>query len=154
MNDLKTLGLIMDGNRRWAKERNLPTLLGHRRGVAKLKEVMAWAKSAGVENLICYTFSSENWQRTKTEVKYLLGLFGAFLKQEAAELIKNKIWLKFIGDLNSFSPTLRRLMKMVSNQTSTDYRFTLVLAVSYGGRAEILHALKRLPKLDLDEKTF
>ena len=105
-----TIGIIMDGNRRWARENNLPTLEGHRLGYEKIKELMGWAKEAGVRNIIVYAFSTENWNRTKDEVAYLMDIFRFMLKKELNRLKQEKIRLRCIGDLQRFAPDMQKLM--------------------------------------------
>ncbi len=137
------IGVIMDGNRRWAKETGVMSLEGHRAGAEKIKEAAGWARDAGVQTLICYTFSTENWHRPEREVSYLMDLLESFLKKETAFLKKEGIRLRVVGEREKFSPRLRLLMEVVEKETAAGARHTLVLALSYGGRAEILAAANR-----------
>lgn len=136
----KCIGIIMDGNRRWAKAKGLPTFEGHRRGYEKLKETMRWAKTAGVPYVIVYGFSTENWNRSKEEVSYLMGLIRLGLTGELEVFKKEGIRVRCIGDLSRFSRDLQKLMKKAEQETADLPGPTLVLALSYGGRAEILAA--------------
>lgn len=132
----------MDGNRRWARENGLPTMEGHRRGADKLKEVLDWAKTAGIKTVIAYTFSLENWHRAKTEIRYLLLLFKKMLTDELEELKQKGVRLRFLGDRGRFPKTLQKVMIEAERQTADSDQTTLVLAMSYGGRAEIVQAAK------------
>jgi len=136
-----TIGIIMDGNRRWARENNLPTLEGHRLGYEKIKELMGWAKEAGVRNIIVYAFSTENWNRTKDEVAYLMDIFRFMLKKELNRLKQEKIRLRCIGDLQRFAPDMQKLMAKAEKETAEADGPTLGVCLSYGGRAEILNAV-------------
>ncbi|MDP3957838.1 MAG: polyprenyl diphosphate synthase [bacterium] len=141
----EALGIIMDGNRRYARARNLPLMRGHEAGYEKLKEFLRWAKEAGVRTVYAYAFSTENWNRAKKEVGYLVRLLERAIIDEEDELKKEKISVRFIGELDRFSPKLQEAMKKIERETR-GHPHTLVLAVSYGGRAELLTALKKLAK--------
>ena len=140
----KCIGIILDGNRRWAKAKGLPTLEGHRKGYEKVKDVMNWAKEAGVPFVIAYAFSTENWKRVPEEVSYLLGLFRETLTTKLEELRREGFKVRCIGDLSRFSPELQELMHAAEEKTKSCTGPTLVLALSYGGRAEILQAAERV----------
>lgn len=135
------IGVIMDGNRRWAKLRNIPTFMGHTQGYQTLKSLLDWAKDVSVNTVIAYAFSEENWNRTKEEVEYILNLFRTVLTTELDTLIQKKIRVRFIGNLSRFPEDLKELMKSVESQTEQYTDFNLALAVSYGGREEIVHAV-------------
>lgn len=153
-----SIGIIMDGNRRWAKERNLPTLDGHRAGYEKLKEVVRWAKEAGVQYVTVYAFSTENWLRDKKEVSYLMDLFSWVLEHETNEIHKENIRVRYIGDLSRLSPQLQKLVADAEKKTAQNTGITLVSAVSYGGRKEILDAVNALirknTKAEITEADF
>jgi len=142
MNQLRSLGLIMDGNRRFAREHNLPLTEGHRLGFAKVKEVLGWAKKAGLKTVFLYAFSTENWCRSKIEVAALMLLLKKFLTDEVSKLIKNKTRLIFIGDLTRLPSRLKKLVDESMVATKEGKSLTLVIALSYGGRAEIVAAAK------------
>lgn len=142
MNHLRSLGIIMDGNRRFAREHHLSSTEGHRRGAAKVKEFLAWAKEVGIKTVFLYAFSTENWKRSKLEVAALMLVLEKFLKTEVPELIKNQTRLIFIGDLTRLSPRLKKLVDEAVVATKSGRRSTLVIALSYGGRAEIVAAAK------------
>lgn len=138
------VGMIMDGNRRWAKERGLPTLEGHRRGYEKLKEVLQWVKDIGISHLIVYAFSTENWKRTQEEVGYLLDLFRLMLSKEVKRIKEEGGVIRCIGERERFPKDIQDLMVQAEAETKDGQGPTLVIALSYGGRAEILETVKRL----------
>lgn len=142
----KCIGIILDGNRRWAKSKGLPAFEGHRRGFNKVKDVMSWAKEAGISFVVAYTFSTENWNRAPEEVLYLMDLFKEMLTIKLAELKKEGLRVRCIGDLVRFSPELQELMRKAESDTANLPGPTLVLALSYGGRAEIIQAVKHIAR--------
>ena len=135
----------MDGNRRWAVENGMSKLEGHKYGAEKVLEVVDWIKEEGIENLTLYAFSTENWNRTKIEVQTIMKLFESFLKNEIQKIIQKEVRLKFVGDLSRFSKKLQKLMKE-AEEKSKDFKITLFMAMSYGGRLEIVDAVKKLSK--------
>lgn len=137
------IGIIMDGNRRWARKNSLPTLEGHRLGYEKIKELLSWAKEAGVQNVLVYAFSTENWNRTKDEVSYLMDLFRLMLKNEIRNLKKEGVRVRCIGEKERFSPDLQELMAKAEKETAGAKGSTLGICLSYGGRAEILSAANK-----------
>ncbi len=138
------IGVIMDGNRRWARERGLPTLEGHRAGYEKLREVVSWATDAGVGTVIVYAFSTENWNRSAEEVGYLMDLFRTVVAREAEEMRKKNARLMFVGDRARFSSDMQDLMRRAESDTTSGTAGRLVVALSYGGRAEIIAAARAL----------
>ena len=142
----KTIGVIMDGNRRWAKAQGLPTLKGHETGYKKIKDVMHWAKELGVNTVYLYAFSTENWNRQPEEVNYLMELFKRAFGQDAKDLIKEKIRVKFAGQIERFSSILRNSIKLLEGTTKNFTGPTLVICLSYGGRAELLEAVKKIAR--------
>ena len=133
------IGIILDGNRRWAKAKGLPTFEGHRRGYEKMKEIMGWAKEAQISFVVAYAFSMENWNRSQEEVSYLLDLFREIFADKLEELKKEGIRVRCIGDLSRFSAELQNSIRKAEQETANLSGTTLVLALSYGGRADILH---------------
>ena len=103
------VGIIMDGNRRWAKHRGKPAIFGHKKGYDKLKEFVGWARDEGVKHLIVYAFSTENWNRSKGEVANLMKLLSLVVKTEQESLKKEGIRIKFIGELIKFSPEIQKI---------------------------------------------
>lgn len=153
----RSIGVIMDGNRRWAKERGLPTLEGHRAGAEKIFEFAAWAHEAGVEEMILYAFSTENWERKEEEVTYLMRLAETLFTRELARFKDAGVKLRFVGDLARASARLQEVMRRAAEETRTGENGTLVLAFSYGGRPEILAAVNRLlreGRQDVSEEQF
>jgi undecaprenyl diphosphate synthase len=154
------VAVIMDGNGRWAKERNLPRVEGHRAGAKAVREIVESCARMGVEVLTLYAFSRENWKRPKREVGTLWKLLEDYLKKEDKVLIKNKFRLKVIGRRDDLPRTTVRQLDRVEKLTQTNARLTVVLALNYGGRTEIVDAARRVlasPSPDpegLDEATF
>lgn len=138
------VGIIMDGNRRWAREHNVPSFGGHRAGYETLTKMIGWARESGIPHLAAYAFSVENWQRTEEEVGYLLGLFQFVLENEGRRMVAERVRVRFIGDRTRFSEDIRRGMERIEEITGKEYDITLHLAMSYGGRAEILAAANTL----------
>ena len=139
------VGIIMDGNRRWAKARGLQGLKGHTAGLGKAKEITRHAFSKGVGTVVLYAFSTENWNRSNEEVKYLMKLFDVVFIRELEKFSKKDIRVRFIGDLSRLPEKLRiSASKLEKKSLHTGSVKTLVIAISYGGRAEILAALNRL----------
>lgn len=150
------MGMIMDGNRRWAKEKGLPQLEGHRLGYEKLKEATKWAREAGVQNVIVYAFSTENWNRTESEVSYLMDLIRLLLTRELEHLKKENIRVLCLGDRRRFSQDIQTLMDKAEKETARNNGLTLGLCLSYGGRAEITQAanLAISASEPVDEESF
>ena len=134
----------MDGNRRYAKERNLSSLQGHRAGYEKLKEFLKWNEDLGVKCVMVYAFSSENWKRSEEEVSYLMDLFREALRN--VEEYHNRGALRVLGDISRLPEDIQKLIKDAESRTAGKDGLTLGLAVSYGGRDEILRAVKDILK--------
>ena len=134
----------MDGNGRWAKQRLLPRVAGHRRGLETVRQVTRWCVEAGVEYLTLFAFSSENWRRPPDEVLFLMQLFVRALESEVVKLHENNIRLKVVGDLTSFEPRLVSLVHEAEALTAANTRLTLTIAANYGGRWDIMQAVNRL----------
>ncbi len=155
--DLKHVAIIMDGNRRWAKERLLPSMMGHKKGVEALKKTTRACNDLGVKYLTVYAFSTENWNRKKEEVDFLMDLFVSTLTNELAELHDNNVKMNFIGNLAQLSPKLQEVIKNSKEKTKNNTGVTLTIAVNYGSRDEIVQAVKNIVKDgvkedDIDEK--
>ena len=138
------VAIIMDGNRRWAKKRGLPAMAGHREGVKSIEKVLEAAKEAGVKILTLYTFSTENWKRSKKEVGALLDLLEEYLHRESNKLIENNIKLLTIGRTERFKPSLLKRIDRVKELTKANSGIILNLALDYGGRDEIADASRRI----------
>lgn len=146
MHKIKHLAIIMDGNRRWAKDHGLPSIEGHRRGYNKLKEVGEWALDRGVKYFTVYAFSTENWNRSKKEVDYLMKLLQEALTKELPYFMKKNIRLKVIGSRERLSEDLKKAINKAEKETANNSRGTLSLAINYGGRLELIEAVKKIIK--------
>jgi undecaprenyl diphosphate synthase len=144
------IAIIMDGNGRWAKKKNLHRIRGHMKGVDAVREVVTACRELGIKVLTLYAFSIENWQRPVEEVNALMGLLKEYLIKERPEMLRNNIRLNAIGRLEDLPPDVLEILRETIKQTEGCDGMILNLALSYGGRLEILHALKRI-FLDLKE---
>lgn len=138
------IGIIMDGNRRWARERNLPVFEGHAEGYKRLQEVVRWTREAGIPNAVAYAFSTENWQRSSEEVGYLMKLLRSILENETKKMLDEKVRVRFVGDRSRFGEDMQQMMKKMETATEVSYDITLYLLMSYGGRTEIVAAANAL----------
>jgi undecaprenyl diphosphate synthase len=136
------IAVIMDGNGRWAKQRFMPRVAGHQRGVEALREVVKACRESGVEYLTVFAFSSENWRRPADEVSFLMTLFLKMLEREVAKLHQNNIRLKIIGDRSRFDDKLKQSMQDAEQLTSGNTSLTLTIAANYGGRWDVMQAVK------------
>ena len=143
MHPLKHVAIIMDGNNRWAEQRALNSLAGHKAGVEKIRDVLACAKNHGVERVSLFAFSSENWLRPKAEVRGLMSLFSTYLKQEAKALRDDGIKLTVVGNRERFSPRLRKLISEAETITEGGL-LNLILCVDYGGRWDIVRTARQM----------
>ena len=141
------VGIIMDGNGRWAKLKGLTRTAGHKKGAENLKGVLKAARESGVKYVTLYAFSSENWSRPQEEVSTLMNLFREYLKNDIQELIKEKVKVSFIGERERFDADLQEKMNAIEAQTKDLSGFHVVLALSYGARDDILKAVKSLAQL-------
>ena len=151
------VAIIMDGNGRWAKARALPRVAGHQRGAEAVRRVVEGARELGISFLTLYAFSSENWKRPPTEVDDLMGLLRLYLRRELADLHRNDVRVRFIGDRQKLAPDIVSLLEESETQTGGNLGLTLVIALNYGSHAEIVHAARsiaddvRESRLDVDE---
>ena len=134
----------MDGNRRWAKERNLPSAVGHKKGVESLKTALKACHKFGVKYLTVYAFSTENWNRPKDEVNFLMDLLAHTIKNELNELHENDIIINFIGDLTQLNPKLQKILYNAIEKTKNNNGVRLQIAFNYGSRNEMLNAVKNI----------
>lgn len=157
------IAIIMDGNRRWAKEKDMPGAFGHWKGAQALTDIVKSASDLGVKVLTVYAFSTENWARNTEEIEYLMQLFETYLLQQKQDMIDQGVKLDAIGDLARLPVRLQKVFLDVKQATSLGKNIELVLALSYGGRDEILRGLKAvisdcekglLNKNDLTEDVF
>ena len=140
------VAIIMDGNGRWAKKKRKPRIFGHKEGMNRVRDIVSTAKTKGVKILSLFAFSSENWSRPKEEVNFLFSLLEEFIKKEVKELAKNNIGLQFIGDLNQLPVKYNNLIKEAENTTKNCDGMLLNIAISYGGKQEIINAVKAIGK--------
>jgi undecaprenyl diphosphate synthase len=156
------IAVIMDGNGRWARERKLPRIEGHRRGSEAVRACTSACMEAGVRYLTLYAFSKENWQRPPEEVKALMGLLDRFLAERTAEIMERNIRLRAIGHLDDLPDQARRRLDAAMEKSAGNSALTLTLALSYGGRTELTDAARAIAREvragtldpeDIDEKT-
>ncbi|HEU5288769.1 MAG TPA: polyprenyl diphosphate synthase [Candidatus Limnocylindria bacterium] len=138
------MAIVMDGNRRWARRRHLPVLAGHRAGVETIRRTLRAARERGVEYLTLYSFSTENWSRDPEEVRGLMGLLEETIRRETATLVKDDVRLEVIGRLHELAPGLQTAIAGAVEATSTCANGVMTLAFNYGGRAEIVDAVRRI----------
>jgi undecaprenyl diphosphate synthase len=153
----KHIAIIMDGNGRWANERNLPRIIGHKVGSESVREIIRVCLELGIEYLTLYSFSTENWQRPKEEIKGLMELLKFLLKNEVDELNRNGVSIKAIGRLDYLPNDVKNELFKAIEKTKNNNKLKLYLALSYGGRQEILDAVNKIinSKLEfVDEGTF
>ena len=138
------VAIIMDGNGRWAKSRSLPRIAGHKRGIEAVRTAVKACIERGVNYLTLFAFSSENWRRPTEEVSYLMQLFITVLEQEIIKLHENGIRFKVIGDLTKFEPKIIEFIRNGEEKTSANNRLTLTIAANYGGRWDIMQAVRKM----------
>ena len=151
-NDLKHIAIIMDGNRRWAKEKKLPSAMGHKKGVDALKNIMRACDDFGIKYLTVYAFSTENWNRKPEEVNFLMDLLGQTLKDELQEMHENNVVISFIGDITKLSNKLQEILANAVKTTKNNTGVNLQIAFNYGSRAEIASAVQKI--VDSGEKNI
>lgn len=148
--NLQHVAIIMDGNRRWAKLHNYPSAVGHKQGVSALKKTVQACDDFGIKYLTVYAFSTENWNRKQEEVDFLMDLFVKTLKNESKELHEKNVVIDFIGDLTKLKPALQDVLNYSKNLTKDNSGVHLQIAFNYGGRDEIVHAVKKIIKSGID----
>lgn len=157
------IGIIMDGNGRWAKKRGLPRSAGHSAGAETFKKIVRYCSKIGVKHLTVYAFSTENWRRPAAEVTFLMGLFEQYLNDALKDFEQRNIRVVFLGDKSAFSPNLQRLIADIEQASQSKTGMVLNVAMNYGGRSEIVRAAKAIAadvkdgKLNvdaIDEKVF
>ena len=162
-NKLEHLAIIMDGNRRWAKEKSMMTTMGHKRGADVLVDIAKYCNEIGLKYLTVYAFSTENWKRTEEEVGYLMGLLGVYLDKFLNELDMKNIKISFIGNIDVIDSSLSNRIRNLEAKTSNNTGLNLIIVFNYGGRDEIVRACRNIAeevkdgKLnleDIDENVF
>ncbi len=145
----KHVALIMDGNGRWAKERGLKRTAGHEQGAKTVRDITTHANAIGIKYLTLYAFSTENWNRPKLEVEFLMRLLYNWLKNELTIYLKNNVRFKSIGDISRFSTKLSNMIKEVEDKTKNCTGMTQILALNYGSRDEITRSVQKIVDLNL-----
>lgn len=157
------VAIIMDGNGRWAKRRGLPRVAGHRQGVEVVREIIETSCEIGVEYLTLYAFSTENWRRPISEIEALMSLLVEYLARETSKLHKNGVKIGVLGDITPFPERVRKAILKATDLTKNNRRLNVNIALNYGGRAEIIRAVKNMvqdavdkkfSKEEIDEKLF
>jgi len=138
------VAIILDGNGRWANTARLPRIFGHRQGAKAVRETVILSRELGIETLSLYAFSNENWNRPATEIAALMTLLTQYLKGEIATMMENGVRLRTLGQIERLPTPVVRLIRATERETADNKGMTLVLALSYGGRAEIVDAARRL----------
>lgn len=151
-NKLKHIAVIMDGNGRWARNRGLPRTAGHKQGAEAVRRIVKAAGELDVQYLTLFGFSSENWSRPESEVKDLMNLLRYYLRGETAELHKNGARLRVIGDRQRLDDDIVRMIENAEELTENNKEITVVIALNYGGRNDIVQAVQRLHNAHIDEK--
>ena len=153
------IAIIMDGNRRWAKQRNLPIKLGHKQGAETLKAIVRYANKIGLKYITVYAFSTENWKRSKEEVEALMSLLEMYLNSFTEDADTENIVIKVLGDIDALSESLQKGIENAVKRTENNTGITFSIALNYGGRDEIVHAVKKIAtdvkegKLKIDQIT-
>lgn len=142
----KHIAIIMDGNRRWANKKNMPATLGHREGVQTLKKIVRYAHKLGLQFLTVYAFSTENWNRKKDEVDFLMVLLQEAIKNELEELFSENVKLKFIGLCDELPQPLPEIINNATERTKNNTGLNLQVALNYGSKLEITNAIKEISK--------
>lgn len=148
--NLQHIAIIMDGNRRWAKNHMLPSAVGHQKGVESLKNTMRSFDKFGIKYLTVYAFSTENWNRKKEEVDFLMNLLAKTLTDELDEMHEENVKIKFVGNIEKLNPKLIEILKNAENKTKNNTGVNLQIAFNYGARDEIVNAVKKITQKALD----
>jgi len=146
----ETVAIIMDGNRRWARRRGLPAVVGHRAGTRALRRTVEASIALGIRNLVVYSFSTENWSRPPEEVEALMELFGETIERELPDLHEQGVRVRFIGRRDRAADDLRQRMEALEDRTALNSRLGLWIAFDYGGRAELVEAARRIAESGVD----
>ena len=144
------IAIIMDGNGRWAKEKGLSRTKGHEEGAKRVRDITIYCSNLGIKYLTLYAFSTENWNRPKLEIEFLMKLLEEYFRKELPIYLENNVRFKAIGDISRFSNKLQKIIKDTENKTSNCDGLTQVLALNYGSRNEIIRAMKKVIKQGLE----
>ena len=153
------IAIVMDGNRRWARQRHLPAIAGHRAGVETIRRTLRAARERGVEYVTLYSFSTENWRRGDDEVGALMGLLEETVRRETRTLVADGVRLRIIGRVHELAPRTQRAIADAVAATASGRNGTMTIAFNYGGRSEIVDAVRRIvadavPEGDIEEATI
>ncbi len=149
---LQHVAIIMDGNRRWAKKHNLPSAMGHRKGVESLKAAVKACHKFGIKYLTVYAFSTENWKRKPEEVNFLMDLLAHTIENEFNELHENQVVINFIGDLTKLNSKLQKILSNTMEKTKNNKGVNLQIAFNYGSRDEMVNAVKNISQKVLNKE--
>ena len=152
LNTLTHLGIIMDGNRRWAKSKGLDAIKGHKQGIETAKVIIKAAMEENITFLTLYAFSSENWKRDPSEIKDLMNLLRFFLNNEIRTLSNSGVKLSILGDLSQFDEDIKNNIKKASSYNKENFKINLIMAINYGARQEITKAVKKICEEVLTKK--
>jgi len=141
------IGFIVDGNRRWAKEKGLATFIGHKKGVERIEEIVKYAQDLGIKIVTIYAFSTENWKRSEREVSYLMKLFESFAIHKIKEANKREIRIRILGNFERLPTSLQKVLEKAKNLTKDNQKIIVNVALSYGGRDEIVRSFRKLTAL-------
>lgn len=148
----KSIAIIMDGNRRWAKEKGLPVSLGHKEGAKTLEKIVRYANNIGIKYITVYAFSTENWKRTEEEVSSLMKLFQSYLDDYSKRADSENIKVKIIGNRQGLSEKMKDSIEKCMERTKNNTGITFNIALNYGGRDEIIYAVKNIAKKVKEEE--
>lgn len=150
----KHVGIIMDGNGRWAIKNNRERNYGHKKGVEVAENVIEWSKEFGVDYLTLYTFSQENWKRPKEEIEFLFELIIRYFEENLNRIIENGVKISFLGKIDDLPKSLKDTCKEIQNISKNNTEFNLILALNYGGKQEIVDAVNKIIKEGKEEITI
>ena len=138
------IGFIVDGNRRWAKEKGLPTFMGHKKGAERIEEIVKYAQDLGIKIVTIYAFSTENWKRAKKEVSYLMKLFEDFAIGKMRDANKRGMKIRILGNLEKLPTSLQKVLKQAMKLTENNQKMIVNAALNYGGRDELVRTFRKL----------
>jgi len=146
------IGFIVDGNRRWAKEKGLPTFIGHKKGAERIEEIVKYAQDLGIKIVTIYAFSTENWKRSEKEVSYLMKLFEDFAINKMTDADKRGMKIRILGNLQGLPLSLQKVLKKAMKLTKNNQKMIVNAALNYGGRNEITRTFRKLTALGIKPK--
>ena len=152
--NLKHIAIIMDGNRRWAKNHHLPSMMGHQKGVEALKNTVKACDKFKIKYLTVYAFSTENWSRPKEEVSFLMELLAKTMQNELQELYENNVKINFIGNIKALNENLQKILQQSSDKTKNNTGVILNIAINYGARDELVNAIKNIIKDNIKQENI